>query len=140
MMTKVALAVTAEGGCHCGAVRYRVYPCQGDSAFCHCKICQKTAGAPVLAWLSIPVSYLQYIKGVANVYRSGPASLREFCGACGTQLLFRGDHGRTVDVNTATLDDPSLAPPQYHIWRTSKIGWFETSDHLPRFDDQGPDS
>lgn len=140
MIAKLALSSPAEGGCHCGAVRYRVTPCEGDSAYCHCRICQRTAGAPVLAWISIPLAAFAYVNKPPRVYRSGPASQREFCGDCGTQLLFRADQGRTVDVNTATLDDPEIAPPHYHIWRASKIGWFETADPLPRFDDQGPDT
>lgn len=140
MTGKVTLGAPAEGGCHCGAVRYRVSPCEGDSAYCHCRMCQKTAGAPALAWMSIPMAAFAFVKGAPKIYRSGPASQREFCGDCGTQLLYRGDHGRTVDINTVTLDDPGLAPPQYHIWRMSRIDWFETTDHLPRFDDQGPDN
>ena len=140
MIAKVALAAPAEGGCHCGAVRYRAGPCEGDSAYCHCRMCQKTAGAPALAWMSIPTSNFAYVQGAPKIYRSGPSSQREFCGTCGTQMLYRGDHGRTVDINTVTLDDPGLAPPRYHIWRMSRIDWFETADHLPRFDDQGPDA
>jgi hypothetical protein len=139
MIAKVTLSAPAEGGCHCGAVRYRIAPCDGDSAYCHCRTCQRTAGAPVLAWISIPLAAFVYGKGAPGIYRSGPASQREFCAACGTQLLYRADHNRTVDINTATLDDPTLAPPKYHIWRMSRIAWFETDDHLPRFDDQGPD-
>jgi hypothetical protein len=139
MIEKATLTHGAEGGCLCGAVRYRISPCEGDSAYCHCRTCQRSAGAPVLAWMSIPTEAFQFLATMPNVFRSGPASQREFCGMCGTQLLYRGSHGRTVDINTATLDDPTLAPPQYHIWRMSRIAWFETADHLPRFDGQGPD-
>lgn len=140
MIAKVAIAQPIDGGCHCGAVRYRIAPCDGDSAYCHCRTCQRTAGAPVIAWMSIPIDAFHYERGAPALYRSGPASQREFCGQCGTQILFRADHGRTVDINTATLDDPTLAPPQYHIWRMSRIAWFETADCLPRFEDQGPDT
>lgn len=140
-MTKtVAISKAAEGGCFCGAVRYRIEPCEGDSAYCHCRMCQRSAGAPVLAWISIPTVAFRLTKGSPKVFRSGPASQREFCGDCGTQLLYRGDHDRTADVNSATLDDPSIAQPRYHIWRMSRISWFDTNDHLPRFDDRGPDS
>jgi hypothetical protein len=139
MIPKVVLPMLAEGGCHCGAVRYQIAPCEGDSAYCHCRTCQRTAGAPVLAWFSIPAAAFSFTKGEPKIYRSGPASQREFCSDCGTQMLYRGDHGRAVDINTATLDDPLIAPPQYHIWRMSRIAWFETADPLPRFDDQGLD-
>lgn len=140
MIAKVPLSSPAEGGCHCGAVRYRIGLCEGDSAYCHCRMCQRTAGAPVLAWMSVPSAAFAFVRGAPKIYRSGHASQREFCGACGTQLLYRGDHGRSVDINTATMDDPTLAPPQYHIWCMSRIGWFDTADALPRFDDQGPDT
>jgi hypothetical protein len=140
MIAKIRLSASAEGGCHCGAVRYKIGPCEADSAYCHCRTCQRTAGAPVLAWVSIIVSAFQYTGATPSIYRSGPASQREFCGVCGTQVLYRNDLGRSVDVNTVTLDDPTLCPPQYHIWRMSRISWFDTADHLPRFDDQGPDS
>jgi hypothetical protein len=139
MTGKVTLTAAADGGCHCGAVRYRVEPCVGDSAYCHCRMCQKTAGAPALAWMSIPREAFRFTNGAPKVFRSGPTSQREFCGDCGTQLLYRRDASATVDINTVTLDDPAIAPPQYHIWRMSRIAWFETTDALPRCDDQGPD-
>jgi hypothetical protein len=102
-------------------------------------MCQKTAGAAALAWMSIPKAAFRFTSGVPKAFRSGKASQREFCGDCGTQLLYRGDASATVDINTVTLDDPALAPPKYHIWRMSRIAWFETADALPRYDDQGPD-
>ena len=43
-------AARFEGGCLCGATRYVV---QGDPvvvALCHCSMCRRAAGAPVVAW------------------------------------------------------------------------------------------
>lgn len=58
---------------------------------------------------------------------------REFYSVCGTYLVFREDDpALTVSVNTATLDNPSLSPPEFHIWRESRIDWFETADRLAR--------
>jgi hypothetical protein len=75
-----------------------------------------------------------------SVFRSSAQSQREFCGGCGTQLVFRRSEGPvTADVTIASLDDPSLVRPEYHIWRESRIRWFETADSLPRHDDSGPD-
>ena len=42
-----------EGGCLCGDIRYKV---SGELAkeekpsLCHCRICQRAAGAPVVGW------------------------------------------------------------------------------------------
>jgi hypothetical protein len=47
--------------------------------------------------------------------------------------VFREDDASmTLSVNTATLDDPALSPPAFHIHCESRIGWFETADALPR--------
>jgi hypothetical protein len=42
-------------------------------------------------------------------------------------------------VTIASLDDPSQVAPEYHIWRGSRIDWFDTTDRLPRHEDGGPD-
>lgn len=129
-----------EGGCLCGAVRYRIDGAGIDAGYCHCRICQRSAGAPVLAWATVPARAFVYTRGVPTLYRSSEHGQREFCARCGTQLVFRrAPSARTVDVTLASLDDPASIAPAYHIWRVSRIPWFETGDELPRFEDAGPD-
>lgn len=135
-----ARPITAEGGCLCGAVRYRVESPLSDVAYCHCRICQRSSGAPALPWASVPADRFGYIRGAPALYRSSANGIREFCATCGTPLVFRKSADAPhVDFTTVSLDDPAALPPTYHIWRMSRIGWFETSDTFPRFDDQGPD-
>ncbi|MGE0370371.1 MAG: GFA family protein [Gammaproteobacteria bacterium] len=129
-----------EGGCLCEAIRYRIQGVRIDAGYCHCRLCQRSAGAPVLAWVTVPVGAFTYTRGAPAVYHSSTHSQREFCAHCGTQLAFRRIRlARTVDVTLASLDDPALIAPLYHIWRQSRIPWFETRDDLPRFDEAGPD-
>jgi len=131
---------TLEGGCLCGAVRYRVSAEPIDAGYCHCRLCQRSSGAPVLAWLSVAVGGFAYLQGSPAIYHSSAHSQREFCDRCGTQLAFRRARSAvTVDVTLASLDDPARLAPQYHIWRQSRLPWFETTDALPRHDDAGPD-
>ena len=40
------MSVPIEGGCHCGALRYRVDEPLQHSSYCHCRICQRTMGSP----------------------------------------------------------------------------------------------
>lgn len=130
----ITLRADAEGGCLCGAVRFRITA--GDvpeSGYCHCRTCQKQSGAPVVAWFAVPPSRLRYLKGEPAKFRASARATREFCGACGAYLIFREDNASaTVSINTATLDDPALVPPEFHIYCESRIGWFETADSLPR--------
>jgi hypothetical protein len=127
------------GGCLCGSLRYSARGEPVDAAYCHCRICQRSSGAPVLAWASFPKESFAYTLGSPASYRSSPGAVREFCPKCGTQIAFRGDGAATVDFNVASLDEPAALPPEYHIWTDSRIPWFETADALPRHRDAGPD-
>jgi hypothetical protein len=124
----------AEGGCLCGAVRYAVAAgAVAESGYCHCRTCQKQSGAPVVAWFAVAPQRLSILTGAPRTYRASDRAGREFCSACGTYLFFREDDcDATVSINTATLDDPALVPPQFHIYCESRIGWFDTADGLPR--------
>jgi hypothetical protein len=73
------------------------------------------------------------------VFRSSSRGQREFCPACGSSLVYREQQAaETVAINTASLDDPSLFPPTHHIFASRRISWFETADHLPRYDEAAP--
>ena len=93
----------------------------------------------MLAWAAFPTAAFAYTTGSPAAYRSSSRATREFCGACGTQIAFRGDGATRVDLNIGSLDDPSSIAPEYHIWTESRIPWFETQDELPRYVDEGPD-
>ncbi len=128
------------GGCLCGYLRYRLSAEPIDAGFCHCRACQKSAGAPVLAWLTLPRQAFAYTAGEAAVYASSPHGQRAFCPRCGSQLLFQSDHlPDTLDVTLASLDHPEAILPQYHIWTASQIAWLHLADTLPRYADAGPD-
>ena len=128
-----------EGGCLCGAVRYRISAPPLDSGYCHCRMCQRSSGGPVQASAEIPVSGFTLLQGELKAYRSSAMSVRHFCPHCGSQITFRAAVDPTyISVNTPTLDRPAALAPRLHIWRESRIGWFETADDLSRYDREGP--
>ncbi|MBI2800303.1 MAG: GFA family protein [Gammaproteobacteria bacterium] len=128
------------GGCLCGGLRYLVSGPPIDAGFCHCRMCQRATGAPTVAWGTVPVAAFRYSKGSPAIYPSSMRYQREFCAMCGTSIVFRGQRApRFVDFTLASLDTPTAIEPEYHIWRMSRIPWFETTDNLPRHADAGPD-
>jgi hypothetical protein len=38
----------------------------------------------------------------------------------------------TIDFTIASLDEPSLIAPTFHIWTERRVLWFNTDDGLPR--------
>jgi hypothetical protein len=130
-----------EGGCLCGGVRYRISAAPRHAGYCHCRMCQRASGAPVVAWLTLASDAFAWTKGEAAVYRSSQQAERLFCPTCGTQLAFRDiaepDH---LDLTVASLDDSEAVRPSRHIWTASRIGWFDTADDLRRYPERGPAS
>jgi hypothetical protein len=133
-------AAVFSGGCLCGRLRYEARD-PIDAGYCHCRLCQRSSGAPVLAWASFAAENFSLARGLPQSHRSSPEGLRDFCANCGTQIAFRNTTTPTrVDVNIASLDDPASIAPTYHIWLSSRVPWFHIDDDLPRYTDDGPDS
>lgn len=122
-----------DGGCLCGALRFRVTVPLLDSGYCHCRMCQKNSGAPVVAWVTFPADGFAWIAGAPGTFASSSHGKRQFCSHCGSYLVFLSTKSPgEVSINTASFDDPLAFPPQKHIYAMSRIGWFHTDDDLPR--------
>jgi hypothetical protein len=135
----MAKAAIFSGGCLCGNVRYTARD-PINAGYCHCRLCQRSSGAPVLAWATFPIASFAYAMDEPRSYRSSPRGLREFCGRCGTQIAFRGEATPAeIDLNIATLDDPASIEPEFHTWIGTRIPWLHIEDDLPRYTDEGPD-
>jgi hypothetical protein len=134
-------AAIRDGGCLCGAVRYRIGAAPNSVGYCHCSLCRRASGAPVVAWASVPSESFTFITGTPVAYRSSAVAERQFCGKCGTQITFRYLRTpREIDVTLASLDDPEALEPAYHIWTANRLAWFDTADTLPRHREHGPDT
>jgi hypothetical protein len=75
-----------------------------------------------------------WTSGTPTAYRSSQKAERLFCGTCGTQLVFREPaEPDDLEVTLASLDDPEAVRPDYHVWISSRVGWFDTADDLRRY-------
>jgi hypothetical protein len=125
------------GGCLCGAVRYRAGG-MIRAGYCHCRMCQKASGAPVVAWVVVPRESLTFTQGAPAEYRSSAKAKRLFCGQCGSPLVFREDGSSELDINLATLDNPEGMVPSYHIYTAWQQPWLHIVDETPRFAAERP--
>ncbi|HKX80185.1 MAG TPA: GFA family protein [Novosphingobium sp.] len=125
-----------QGGCHCGAVRYEVQGAPEHSGICHCTDCRKASGAPMLSWTAFKDENFAVTQGDPVTRNSSGATMRSFCGDCGTGLYYRNAEylPGLVDITTATLDTPDDLPPQAHIQVAERIAWMATMHELPEFE------
>src|SRR5215510_12051997 len=113
---------TLTGSCLCGQIRYRITAAPVEALYCHCRMCQRAHGAPVIAWCTVPLSGFAIISGDPVAYASSPKALRHFCRSCGTQLTSRETRNpQLVDISVATLDNPEAVEPKLHLWTESRI-------------------
>lgn len=125
---------TIEGGCLCGAIRYRASGEPTNSMVCHCRTCRRAAASPVVAWITFPKSRFEIIRGHPFEFHSSKAVRRTFCGSCGTPLTYeRASNPASIDVTTCSLDDPGAFPPTHHSWLSHDLGWVCFGDGLPTF-------
>jgi hypothetical protein len=129
---------TLQGGCLCGKVRYEVANRPTDSGYCHCRMCQRNTGAPVVAYASFKEEDFRWIKGAPKVHHSSAEGRRSFCPDCGTYLGFASTlYPGEQSINTTTLDTPAAIPPRRHIFIESRVAWFDVKDDLPRTEGYG---
>lgn len=126
-------ATTLEGGCQCGAVRYRIEGEPVMTALCHCSMCRRANAAPAVAWAMYAASQVTFPQSAPTVYESSPGARRGFCACCGTQISFTADFlPGLVDITIGSLDDPARVPPAFHYWESRRLPWLRIDDGLPR--------
>lgn len=112
-----------EGGCMCGAVRYRLHGPFSYSAHCHCRSCQRAVGAGFVTYTAVPSEQLEILKGEMAIYNSSTGVRRGYCRDCGTSLYYASDDWDDPAMMTATLDDPSVATPTSNAYTADKLPW-----------------
>ena len=55
------------------------------------------------------------------------------------QICFHGaDTTETIDITSASLDDPECLPPRSHTYFQNRVRWVCVDDGLPRHDQELP--
>lgn len=132
-----------EGGCQCGAVRYRLTAPPLSVYNCHCKDCQRFSGA---AWtMSMPTrrAHVELMSGELRSYDntsdSGRVIRMHSCRTCNTRLWNEPLSAPDIFVVRAgTLDDLDWAVPVGNIWTDSRAAWAEIDPQQINFPGQPP--
>lgn len=122
-----------SGHCLCGTIRYELSGTPNSVSICHCADCRRSSGAPMVCWAEFPEAQLRVTKGVPKTIHSSGATVRSFCGDCGSGLFYTNAEilPGVVEVQTGTLDDPDSLPPTLQIQTAERLRWMRHLDTLP---------
>ncbi len=144
-MQKIRLpAFPVEGGCLCGAVRYRITGAPLAAYNCHCRDCQRTSGGTHTLSLPIARERFEHVQGEVTHYDkpadSGRVVRMHGCARCGARLWNEPlASPQMLVVKPGTLDDPSWAVPVGNIWTDSALPWVVIDPDLVNFARQPAD-
>ncbi|UCH28772.1 MAG: GFA family protein [Myxococcales bacterium] len=110
-----------EGGCHCGAVRYRVTVRSRSGVECNCSMCAKKG----YLHLIVAEEDFQLVRGADAIttYTFGTHTAKHhFCSRCGVQSYYRPrSHPDKIDVNIRCLD--GVEPSDFTYYTFDGRNW-----------------
>lgn len=131
-----------EGGCACGAIRFRVNGQMMGVGVCHCRDCQKASGGPPNYVALAPNEAFELLRGRPRFHisrgDSGAEVKRAFCPDCGSPLWSVPADAPFMPIKLGALDDSSDLSPALHLYVASAAPWHLLHDGVPRFDKMPP--
>lgn len=126
-----------EGGCYCGAVRYKA---EGKPLFkgqCHCRACQYISGGGPNFYMLMPLDGFAYTKGTPATFTRSDLEApvtREFCGTCGTPIATHRPGVDAVILKVGSLDDPAaFGGPKAAIFTAEEQPFHVVAEGVPKF-------
>ena len=132
---------TGEGGCTCGAVRYRMTSRPMFVHCCHCSWCQRETGASFALNAMIEADRVVLLKGAPEVVNtpsnSGKGQKITRCPTCRIAVWsnYAGAGDAIRFVRVGTLDQPGQVPPDVHIFTSTKQPWVVLPTGTPAFEE-----
>ena len=112
------VAKQISGSCHCGHVRYEAQGPIVKASYCDCRGCQKATGTLKAPFVTVRRPAFKVTAGKPSRFRADSGVKCDahgewhFCPKCGTQVFWKGDKGKEVDIFAGTLDDPAVFKPK----------------------------
>jgi hypothetical protein len=119
-----------EGGCLCGAVRYRVRGQPARNSACHCTFCQKRTGSAFGLGAYFNDDAVESLTGERRSYQhrsdeSGRWLRIEFCTTCGGTVTWTAEALPGMRAFAGgSFDDPQWYRVTRHGWMRSAHRWF----------------
>lgn len=128
-----------DGGCRCGAVRFRLEAAPIITHSCHCRFCQKVSGAPFRTNAMIETEHLTILAGAPQPFHGRDCMKTLRCPSCEITLWCHHPHlGDVIAlVGVGTLDEGERLAPEAHYFVRSKHPWITLPPDVPAFETLG---
>lgn len=117
-----------EGGCHCGAVRYRATVRSREAVECNCSICTKKGFVHLL----VAEEDFELLRGAdaLTTYTFGTHTAKHhFCRHCGIHSYYRPrSHPERIDVNVRCLE--GVEPSDFRLSTFDGQNWEGSVEEL----------
>jgi hypothetical protein len=115
------------GHCLCGGVRYNATLKNREVGACHCSMCRRWSGGPLLM---VETDGALTFENAAHVgtYRASEWGERGFCRQCGTNLFWRMQDGSHVAISAGTLDKADGLTLTHEIFIDEKPAYYELAN------------
>ncbi len=130
-----------EGGCTCGALRYRMTSKPMFVHCCHCRWCQRETGASFALNAMIEADRVVLLRGFPEAVdipsESGKGQKIVRCPDCHIALWsnYAGAGDALRFIRVGTLDEPDRLTPDVHIYTSSKQPWVVLPPGTPAFEE-----
>lgn len=122
-----------EGGCLCGAVRFRTSGTLRGVIFCHCSQCRRQTGH-IYAATDVKDAELD-IAGADKLtwFAATDFAKRGFCSTCGSALFWKRNGADVTSVMAGSFDQPSGLVAEAHIFVADKGDYYAIGDGLAQY-------
>ncbi|HVZ69007.1 MAG TPA: GFA family protein [Rhizomicrobium sp.] len=134
-----------EGGCRCGAIRYRVKTGKLPNVYaCHCRDCQTWSGSAFSLQFVVPEDALEIVSGTPALYErftaeSGRTSYQRGCPICFTRIYNTNSARPGLAVGRAgTLDRSDELNIVAHIWTKRKLNGIDIPQGVASWPEGAP--
>lgn len=133
-----------EGGCVCGAIRYRMTGPPIGLFACCCGDCQTQTGSAFSLAMPLMRERFEILRGEPATFvrptGSGGHIPQRFCADCGARLFTEPPSApQTITLRPGSLDDTSWLAPAAFFWTRSAQPWMTFPDGALTYETQPDD-
>ncbi len=123
----MSTTIERNGNCLCGAVKFKAKHTQKNVGACHCSMCRKWGGGPLLA-VDCGTDVVFEGKDHISVFDSSKWAERGFCKKCGSHLFYRLKESRQVSMSAGLFDDDVVFDFDHQVFIDEKPPYYSFAE------------